>query len=63
MADSAVYENLAAGNHPLSLWAQATNFGSATGVQVDPGCFHSDHIVVKEFLPFGSIAVPLVISD
>jgi hypothetical protein len=60
---TAVYENLDAGEHTLSVWAQATNSGSATGVQVDPGCYSSDHAVVKEFLPFGSIAIPLVLSE
>jgi hypothetical protein len=60
---TAVYDNLDAGTHTLSLWALATNGGSATGVQADPGCFSTDHAVVKEFLPFGSIALPLILTE
>ena len=60
---TAVFDNLDAGEHTLSLYAQATNFGTATDVGVDPGCFGADHAVVNEFLPFGSIAIPLVLSE
>lgn len=60
---TAVYDNLSAGPHTLSLWAQATNSGSATGVMSDPGCFHNDHAVIKEFLPFGAVALPLVMGE
>lgn len=58
-----IFTGLSPGTHTLSLWAQVTNSGTATGVRADPGCFGADHAVVKEYLPFGTIALPLIITD
>lgn len=58
-----IFNALAPGEHTLSLWAYTTNSGSATDVQTDPGCFHADHAVVKEFLPFGTIALPVQLAQ
>jgi hypothetical protein len=58
-----VFEGLPAGTHMVSMWAMATNSGTATGVQMDPGCFSSDHVLVKEHLPFGAVAIPAVLRD
>jgi hypothetical protein len=58
-----IFDALAPGEHTLSLWALATNNGTATGVRTDPGCFSTDHAVVKEFLPFGTIALPVQLAE
>jgi hypothetical protein len=42
-----VYENLPAGPHTVSIWAQAAPDGSSTGVVVDPGGWGGS-IIVKE---------------
>ena len=43
----AVFENIPAGSHTVSLWAQAAPSGSATAVTVDPGGW-GGKIIVKE---------------
>jgi hypothetical protein len=43
----AVFQNLPAGNHTVSIWAQAAPSGSATSVTVDPGGW-GGKIIVKE---------------
>jgi hypothetical protein len=43
----AVFENLPAGNHTVSIWGQAYPAGSATSVIVDPGGW-GGKIIVKE---------------
>jgi hypothetical protein len=43
----AVFENLPAGPHTVSIWAQAAPSGSATSVIVDPGGW-GGKIIVKE---------------
>ena len=43
----AVFENLPAGSHTVSIWAQAAPSGSATSVLVDPGGW-GGKIIVKE---------------
>lgn len=58
-----MFDSLAEGEHTLSLWAQATNNGTATGVRVDPGCFSTDHVVIKEYLPFGTLALPFITRE
>jgi hypothetical protein len=45
----AVFENLPAGRHTVSIWAQAAPAGSATSVIVDPGGW-GGKIIVKETL-------------
>jgi len=43
----AVFQNIPAGNHTVSLWAQAPPSGSATSVLADPGGW-GGMIIVKE---------------
>lgn len=43
----AVFENVPAGSHTVSIWAQAAPSGSATAVTVDPGGW-GGKIIVKE---------------
>lgn len=47
-----VFNGLSAGSHTVSLWARATNNGSATNVMWDAGCFNSagtNNVQVKEY--------------
>lgn len=58
-----IFTSLAEGEHTLSIWARAASDGSATSVLINPGCFSVDHAVIKEFLPFGTVALPLIINE
>ena len=49
----AVFENVSAGSHTVSIWAYAAG-GSATGVLVDPGCW-GGKIIVKAMSPITSV--------
>ena len=42
-----IFTGLAAGTHTVSMWVAAA-FGSGTSGGVDPGCWATDHIVVRE---------------
>jgi hypothetical protein len=56
-----VFPDLAAGEHTVSLWVRAGGVaGSGTGARVDPGCWSSDHIVVREYAPFGLTFLPSI---
>lgn len=59
---TAVFDNLSEGDHTVSLWAAAI-FGNATTVVNDPGCFRFGSIVIKEYLPFGTTALPLIVNS
>jgi hypothetical protein len=44
-----IFTGLAAATHTVSMWIQASGAGaSGTGAQLDPGCWSTDHVVVKE---------------
>jgi len=44
-----IFTGLAASGHTVSMWVQAVGAGaSGTGAQLDPGCWSTDHVVVKE---------------
>ena len=42
-----IFTNLLSGTHTVSLWANGTN-GTASSAFWDPGCWSSDHVVIKE---------------
>jgi hypothetical protein len=45
-----VFTGLAATTHTVSMWVQAKEAGgSGVGAQLDPGCWLTDYVVVKEF--------------
>jgi hypothetical protein len=60
---TAFYDGLTPGAHTVSLWARTGSGGSTTGAIVDSGCWASDHVAIKEYLPFGSVAIPAVLRD
>ena len=57
------WEGLAVGTHTVSLWAQVANGTTAANVMHDPGCWSSDHVTIKEYLPFGTVALPAILRE
>ena len=43
-----IFTGLSSGTHTVSIWVRGVN-GSGTSAFVDPGCWSTDHIVIKEF--------------
>jgi hypothetical protein len=43
-----IFTGLGAGSHTVSVWV-AGAFNGGTSAYVDPGCWGSDHVVIKEF--------------
>jgi len=58
-----VWSGLSAGEHTLNLWVQASNDGSGGKVGVDNGCWSTDHVVIKEFLPLWATFVPVTFKN
>ena len=57
------WEGLAVGTHTVSLWAQTANGTDSDTVMYDPGCWSSDHVMIKEYLPFGTVALPAILRE
>jgi len=47
-ASTGVFPGLSAGNHQVTVWAYSW-WGTAGQTCVDPGCFQTDQILVKEY--------------
>jgi hypothetical protein len=60
---SGVFPELSPGVHAVSVWVKAGGSGTGTGGRVDPGCWSTDHIVVREFAPFGTTFLPYQSND
>lgn len=60
---SGFYAGLPAGTHTVSIWAQTANGTDSDTVMYDAGCWSSDVVNIKEYLPFGTIALPAVLSE
>jgi len=48
-AFSGIWTGLAKGTHTVSMWVRTSSGGSGTDAYVDPGCWSTDKVVVKEF--------------
>lgn len=46
---SGIWKGLAKGTHTLSMWVRTSTGGSGSDAMVDPGCWSTDKVVVKEF--------------
>lgn len=57
-----IYDGLSVGEHTLSMWVQGVH-GGGTTAGVDPGCWSTDHVVIKEFLPLWATFVPVTFKD
>ena len=42
-----MFTGLSSGNHTVSIWV-SSNSGTGTNASLDPGCWSTDHIVIKE---------------
>lgn len=56
---SGYWQGLTAGTHTVSLWVRTANSGS-TGATMNPGGWASNDIIIKEYLPLGTTALPLI---
>ena len=54
-----MFAGLTAGNHTASMWVR-TYLGTATSAYLDPGCWYTDVLIVKEYLPFGMAFLPMI---
>jgi hypothetical protein len=55
-----IFSGLSSGEHTASLWVRTSVAGSASQALVDPGCWSTDVLIVKEYTPFGQTFMPLV---
>lgn len=57
-----IFTGLAAGNHTASMWVRTSVSGAGTQAMVDPGCWSSDALIVKEYPPFGYAYLPSLLK-
>lgn len=60
---SGFFSGLAEGTRTVSVWARTANGSDSDRVMFDPGCWSSDVVTIKEYLPFGVVALPAVLRD
>jgi hypothetical protein len=51
------------GCFPYLIWAETANGTDSDTVIYDPGCWSSVVVTIKEYLPFGLVAIPAVLRD
>lgn len=54
-----MFSGLAAGAHTASMYVRTSTL-TASGPAQNPGCYDSDVLIVKEYLPFGVTYMPLI---
>ena len=54
-----IFTGLTGGTHTVNMWVKGVH-GSGGGAMYDHGCFRTDHVVIKEYVPFGAAFLPLV---
>jgi hypothetical protein len=55
-----LFNGLPAGEHTASMWVRTSVSGAGSQAMVDPGCWSSDVLIVKEHTPFGSTNLPML---
>ena len=55
---SGYWEGLSPGEHTVSLWVRTP--GGSASPTMNPGGWASNDVIVKEYLPFGTTALPLI---
>lgn len=55
-----LFTGLPAGEHTASMWVRTSTGGAANQAMVDPGCWSTDVLIVKEYTPFGFVYLPTV---
>jgi hypothetical protein len=58
-----IFPNLTAGEHTVSIWVRTSTGNSGTGGRVDPGCWSSDVVIVREYTAFGSVFLPIMTEE
>ena len=58
-----IFPNLAAGDHTVSIWVRTSTGNTGTGGRVDPGCWSSDVVIVREYAAFGSVFLPILTEE
>jgi hypothetical protein len=59
---TAIFKGLSAGEHTASMWVRTSPGGAGNQAMVDPGCWSSDALIVKEYTPFGFTYLPTVMN-
>jgi hypothetical protein len=57
-----IFTGLPAGEHTASMWVRTSPGGAGSQAMVDPGCWSSDVLIVKEHTPLGFTHLPTVIT-
>jgi hypothetical protein len=57
-----LFTGLAAGTHTASMWVRTSTGGAANQAMLDPGCWSTDVLIVKEYVPFGFTYLPMVVA-
>lgn len=60
---TAVFPDLEPGTHTASVWVRTSNGNTGTGGRVDPGCWSSDVIIVREIAAFGQVFLPFTTEE
>ncbi|HMQ32469.1 MAG TPA: hypothetical protein PKD53_17185 [Chloroflexaceae bacterium] len=55
-----LFTGLPAGEHTASMWVRTSAGGAGTQAMVDPGCWSTDVLIVKEHTPLGFTHLPAV---
>lgn len=56
-----LFSGLSAGSHTASMWVRTSAGGAGSQAMVDPGCWSTDVLIVKEYTPFGFTYLPAVL--
>lgn len=56
---SGIFLGLEPGAHTVSVWVRTSTGDTGMGGRVDPGCWSSDVVIVREYAPFGHVFLPL----
>jgi hypothetical protein len=54
------FNDLEPGQHTASMWVRTATGGSGTQAMVDPGCWSTDVLIVREHTPLGFTFLPVV---
>ncbi len=60
---TAVFPDLAPGTHTASVWIRTSLGNSGTGGRIDPGCWSTDVIIVREYTAFGATFLPMITEE
>ncbi len=55
-----LFTGLSAGEHTASMWVRSSTIGAGINAMVDPGCWNTDVLIVKEHTPLGFTHLPAV---